>query len=93
MELAGWIAIALEIILLLIWINSIFFTRNGTDAAGRGIAMVFVLLLSAYIGGGVLLMLTHRAWAIVTVLIMAAIPLTIVIIGLVKHYGSSKPDY
>jgi hypothetical protein len=55
--------------------------------------MFFVLLLCAYIGGGVLLMLTRRTWAIITVLIMAAIPLTIVIIGLVKHYGSRKPDY
>ncbi|MEI9810533.1 MAG: hypothetical protein WDO16_23150 [Bacteroidota bacterium] len=40
---AGQIAIALEIILLLIWVYDIFLSKNGTDPAGKGMAVVSCL--------------------------------------------------
>jgi hypothetical protein len=91
MYTAGWIAIALEIFLLLIWVYHIFLSPNGTDPAGQGTAMVFLLGLIAYIAGGILLLLLRQTWSMVLVLIMAVIPLSIVAIGLWKEYGTKKP--
>lgn len=90
MIIAGWIAIALELLLLLIWIYSIFFKPNGTDPAGRGIAMGFVLALCIYIGVGILFMFLQKTWSMILTLVMAAIPLAVVVIGLWKHYGRPK---
>lgn len=84
---AAWIAIVLEIILLLIWIYSIFFQVNGTDPAGRGMAMGFVLALAAYIGASIFLLMLQRNWSVALALLMAGIPLVIVVVGLVKKYG------
>lgn len=88
--IAGKIAIALELILLLVWAYSIFLKPNGTDPAGKGIAVVFLLCLAGYIAAGILLLLSKRFWPMVLVLVMAAIPLAIVIIGLIKEYGSAR---
>jgi hypothetical protein len=88
---AGWIIIALEIVLLLIWIYNIFLSTKGTDPAGKGVAMVFLIGLIAYIVGGVLLLLLRQTWSVLLVLIMGVIPLGIVIIGLWKEYGTKKP--
>lgn len=88
--IAGKIAIALEVILLLIWAYSIFLKPNGTDPAGQGIAVVFLLGLAAYIAIGVFLLLYGRVWSQVLVLVMAAIPLAIVVIGLMKEYGKNS---
>lgn len=55
--IAGWTTVVLEIILLLIWIYSVFFTRNGTDPAGKGLATVFI------IGLGILYSSRCRAYA------------------------------
>ena len=87
---AGVVAIALQIILLLIWAYSIFLKPNGTDPAGQGIAMGFLLGLAGYIALAILLLLSRKTWCMVLVLVMAAIPLAIVIIGLVKEYGGAK---
>jgi hypothetical protein len=92
MIIAGWVAIILEIILLMIWVYSIFFRTNGTDPAGKGIAMVFVLGLSAYIAAGILLMITQKTWSVILALVMAGLPLTIVFIGLWKQYGSRRNE-
>lgn len=89
-ETAGWICIALELILLLIWVYSIFGPRNGTDPAGKGMAQVFLLGLVTYIAAGVILMLIKDIRCTIAVLLMAAIPFTLVIIGLVKYYSSSR---
>ena len=88
--IAGWTAVVLEIILLLIWIYSVFFTRNGTDPAGKGLATVFIIGLGIYIAAGVVLMLLQRSWSIILVLVMAAVPLALVIIGLLKKYGTGS---
>jgi hypothetical protein len=90
MFIIGCIAITLEIILLLIWIYQIFLSPNGTDPAGQGIAMVFLLGLIAYIAGGIALLLLRQTWSMLLVLIMAAIPLGIVGIGLWKQYGTGR---
>jgi len=89
----GWIAIAMEIILLMIWVYSIFFVKNGTDPAGKGIAMGFLIALCMWVGGGILLLLLQHTWSTVIVLIMAGIPLSIVVIGLIKHFSSKPNNY
>jgi multisubunit Na+/H+ antiporter MnhC subunit len=50
--------------------------------------MFFLIALGIYIGVGVLFMLLRKNWSMILVLVMAAIPLAIVVIGLLKHYGS-----
>lgn len=87
---AGWIAIILEILLLLLWVYDVFFSRNGTDPAGKGTAIPFLLALVAYIVVGIVLMLIHRYWSTIVVLVMAVLPLGIVIIGLWKQYGPGR---
>ena len=93
MVIAGWTVIFLEILLLIIWVYSIFIKQNGTDPAGKGIAIVFLLGLIAYIIGGILLIWVGRNWSLILVLIMGAIPLGIVLIGLWKQYGNRKNQY
>lgn len=88
--IAGKVAIALQIILLLIWAYSIFLSPNGTDPAGRGIAMVFLLGLVGYIVLGIFFLRLQKKWSLILVLVMAAIPLFIVIIGLIKEYGHRR---
>ncbi len=87
---AGWIAIILEILLLLLWVYAIFFSRNGTDPAGKGTAIPFLLALVAYIVVGILLMLVQRNWSTIIVLVMSVVPLGIVIIGWWKQYGPGR---
>ena len=60
---------------------------NGTDPAGRGMAMGFVLALAGYIAGSILLLLLQRNWSVVLALVMAVVPLVIVVIGVVKKYS------
>jgi glucan phosphoethanolaminetransferase (alkaline phosphatase superfamily) len=87
---AGWIAIILEILLLLLWVYDVFFSRNETDPAGKGTAIPFLLGLVAYIVVGILLMLVHRNWSTIAVLVMAVLTLGIVIIGLRKQYEPGR---
>lgn len=86
---AGWIIIILEITLLLVWIYSIFLKKNGTDPAGKGIAIVFLLGLIFYVIAGIVLMLVGRGWSIILVFLMGLLPLGFVIMGLWKQYGPS----
>jgi hypothetical protein len=82
----GWIIIALEIVLLLIWIYSAFFSKNGTDAAGRGMATIYLLALGAYIVVGIILMLINNRYCTMIVILMAALPLLIIGYGLVRKF-------
>ena len=93
MVIASWTVICLEAVLLLIWVYSIFIKPNGTDPAGKGIAIVFLLGLIAYIIGGILLVWIGKTWSLILVLVMGAIPLAIVLIGLWKQYGNRKSQY
>lgn len=93
MLFAGYIVISLEIVLLLIWFYSIFIKTNGTDPAGKGMAIVFLLGLILYIVAGIVLVWIGKTWSLVLVLIMGAIPLGIVLIGLWKQYGNRKSQY
>ena len=92
MVTAGWIAILLEIILLITWIYNIFFKPNGTDPAGKGLAIAFVLGLILYIAIGIVLMLVQRTWSIVLVLMMASVPVVIVLIGVSRQYPTKRKE-
>lgn len=85
----GKIAIALQIVLLLVWAYSLLIMPNGTDPAGRGTAMVILLGFAGYIAVGVLLLLTKKLWPQIIVLVMAVIPLTIIITMLVKEFAAN----
>lgn len=87
---AGWICIALEAALLLVWVYHIFGPRSGMDPAGKGMAQLFLLGLVAYIAAGIVLMLVDDIRCTIAVLLMGAIPLTLIVIGLVKYRSSSR---
>ena len=82
----GWLVIALEVTILLIWFCNIFFAKNGTDAAGKGLGQLYVLALAAYIIIGIILMLINNKYCTIAVLIMAALPLIVVVYGLIRYY-------
>jgi hypothetical protein len=83
---AGWLSIALEIILLMIWVYSAFFSKN-TDAAGRGYATIYLLALTLYITIGIILMLINNSYCTIAVLVMAALPLLVVVYGIARKYS------
>ena len=93
MVIAGWTVIALEILLLIIWVYSIFIKPNGTDPAGKGIAIVFLLGLITYVIVGIVLIGLGKNWSLILALVMGAIPLWIVLVGLWKQYGHRKNQY
>lgn len=88
----GKIAIGLQIILLLVWAYSLLIMPNGTDAAGKGTAMVLLLGFGGYIAIGVLLLLTKKFWPQIIMLVMAAIPLVIIITMLVKEFAANADN-
>jgi len=81
----GWIAIAIEIIILLIWLYNVYGSKNGTDAAGKGLAMVYILALAAYTLIGIILMLINNKYCTIAVIVMAAVPLLVVLYGLFRY--------
>jgi len=83
---AGWIGVAIEILILLVWLYDIYFSKKGTDAAGKGLAMLYILALAAYILISVILMLVNNRYCTTAVLILAAIPVLVVIYGLIRYY-------
>ena len=86
LDKTGWLVIAIEVIVLLIWLYDVYGSRNGTDAAGKGLAMVYILALSAYIVIGMILLLINNKYCTIAVICMAAIPLLLVIYGLIRYY-------
>ena len=88
--IAGKIVIGLQIILLLVWVYSIFLSPNGTDPAGEGTAIVLLLGMAAYIAIGIGLLMTGKTWALILVLVMAALPLGIAVTELVKNSASGN---
>jgi hypothetical protein len=80
----AWTLIALEILLFFAWLYNLYGPGNGTDPAGRGIGLCFTLALGGYILAGAGLMFLPVGWGVVTVIVMAALPLAIVVIGLIK---------
>jgi hypothetical protein len=81
----GWIAVVLEIILLLVWIISTYASPQQTDAAGRGLATFYFILLGAYIAISIILMLVHNKYCSIIVLVMFALPLLVTIIGFFRR--------
>lgn len=82
----AWLIIGLETGLLLSWIYSAFYFKNGTDAAGRGFAIIYILALAIYIVSGIILLIIRNKYCTGTVIIMAALPLLYLVIGLLKKY-------
>ena len=85
---AGWAAVALEGLLLTIWLYNAFGPNAGTDAAGRGIATPFLIALCCYLLVSVVLMLLHTRTCTIIVLVMAGLPLTVVVYGLWRYYSN-----
>jgi len=83
-SIIAWAILGLETLLLGIWVWDIFFRRNGTDPAGKGFALVFLIGLILYILVGVVLMLVNKPGSIITVIIMGAVPLILVSYGLLR---------
>jgi hypothetical protein len=81
----GWIAVILEIILLLVWIISTYASPQQTDAAGRGLATFYFILLGAYIIISLILMLINNKYCSIIVLVMFALPLLVTIIGFFRR--------
>ena len=90
MVIASWIVIILEIFLLLVWVYSIFIKPNGTDPAGRGTAMVFVIGLVLYIVAGMALVWAGKTWSYILAIVMGVVPMYFVAKGLWKEYGPSR---
>jgi hypothetical protein len=82
----GWLAVILELVLLLVWLYSVYGPGKGTDAAGKGLAMIYLLALSGYILISMMLMLFNNRYCTITVLILTLVPLSLVIIGLLRHF-------
>lgn len=83
----GWLCICLEILLLIIWARNAF---GQTDAAGRGLAQVYLLVLAVYICAGIVLMLIQNVRCTIAVLLMTAVPLTVVIMGLINRLSTRR---
>lgn len=90
LAIAGKIVIGIEILLLLAWAYSMFLKPNGTDPAGQGIAAGMLMGFAAYIAIQVFLLLSGKTWAAVMLLIMAAIPICIVTVMLMKEYQANR---
>lgn len=90
MEIASWTVIIFEMALLLVWVYSIFIKTNGTDPAGRGTAMVFVIGLILYIVAGMCLIWVGKTWSLILAIVMGIVPMSILVIGLWKEYGPSR---
>jgi len=82
----GWLAIALEMVIVLTWCYNLYFAKNGTDAAGKGLGGLYVLALTVYVIIGVILMLVNNKYCTIAVLIMAALPLFVVVYGVTRYY-------
>jgi hypothetical protein len=81
----GWMAVALELILLLVWIIGTYGPGQQTDAAGKGLAAFYMILLGAYIVISAILMLIHNKYCTIVVLTLFALPLLIVVIGFFRR--------
>ena len=77
-------ALRIALLLFFAWLYNLYGPGNGTDPAGRGIGLCFTLALGGYILAGAGLMFLPVGWGVVTVIVMAALPLAIVVIGLIK---------
>lgn len=83
--IAGEIVIAIQVILLLVWAYSMFGSPNGTDPAGEGIAFTLLIGFASYIVIAVFLLLTKRTWPMISVLLMAVLPISIVAVMWLKN--------
>ncbi len=88
LQMAGWIAVGFEAVLLLCWLYNIYGPNTGTDPAGAGIAGFFTLLLAGYLLVSILLMLKNTKTAIIVVLVMGTIPLLLTIYGLWRYFSN-----
>lgn len=88
LQLAGWIAVGLEIVLLLCWLYNVYGPNSGVDPAGEGIAQLFLIALSAYLLVSIVLMLRNTKTGTIVVLVMAGIPLILTVYGLWRYYSN-----
>ena len=89
---AGWVAIGLEILLLLFGIL-MEMNNSGSDPAGRGMAQGFMVVFIIYIGVHILLLLSGNHYCTMAVIGMAALPFLVLVFGVTKYLFSKSKDY
>lgn len=83
----GWIVILFQLALLGTWLYDVYKPKNNrNDAAAKGLAKLFILAFSVYIVIGIVLMLFRSEYCTIATLCMAALPLFITIVGLVRYF-------
>ncbi|MBX2889500.1 MAG: hypothetical protein KF734_01110 [Saprospiraceae bacterium] len=80
----AWTLIALDVLLVLLWLWSLIFPRSGTDAAGRGLGQAYVLALGIYVALCALMLLLKVKWLTILATILAALPLLVALYGLLR---------
>ena len=76
--------VALEIVVLLIWLFQIWFPSSGADPAGKGLGAVYTLGLTVYVIIGLGFMLIHTPWSMVIAAITALLPIGVTVYGLIR---------
>jgi hypothetical protein len=76
--------VALEIVVLLIWLFQIWFPGSGADPAGKGLGVVYTLGLGIYVVIGLGFMLIHAPWSMAVVAVLALLPIGVTIYGLIR---------
>lgn len=78
---AGYVALGLEILLLLVGIIATM-NNSGNDPAGRGMAQGIIVLYLIYIGIHWLMLLSGNRYCAMAVIAMAAVPFLLMLNGL-----------
>jgi hypothetical protein len=76
--------VALEIVVLLIWLFQIWFPGKGADPAGKGLGAVYTLGLTVYVVIGLGFLLIYTPWSMVIAAVMAVLPIGVTIYGLIR---------
>jgi|GEM_PF-5776362 hypothetical protein len=87
---AAWVLVAMELLLWLIWMASVFGTAVKPAPAERRPLLSAFASSFAYIMAGALLLLFENKVLAIVVIIMASVPVFMVLAGVIKYYFSGK---
>ena len=89
---AGYIALGLEILLLLVGII-MEMNNSGSDPAGRGMAQGFMVLFMIYIGVHFLMLWSGNWYCAMAVIGMAALPFLAIFYGVIRYLVGKKSEH